>query len=105
MVPAEGVALDPADPVEATLIASRLANSTAYALLCCNVIDPIGHMAIRNGCTTLLPSGSAREACKNIVRIYQPISTTQKFDLEQKCKDCKLEKETKHPDDKIINLF
>jgi hypothetical protein len=38
------------------------------------------------------------------LRIYQPISTAQKFDLEQKFKDCKLEKETKHPDDWFTEL-
>jgi hypothetical protein len=101
-VPAETAVLDPA--TQQAAIARREANSYAYALLTCVVTDPTGHMAIRNGCTTPLPSGSAREAWRNLLRIYQPISTTQKYDLEQKFKDCKLEKETKHPDDWFTEL-
>jgi hypothetical protein len=81
-VPAETSILNPATQVAA--IAIRYANSNAYALLTCVVTNPTGHMAIRNGCTTPLPSGSASEAWRNLLRIYQPISTTQKFDLEQK---------------------
>jgi hypothetical protein len=51
----------------------RKANSAAYALLTVVVKDVTGFQAIRNGCT--LPSGSAREAWKNLIRIYQPKST------------------------------
>jgi hypothetical protein len=97
-VPVETAVLDPAVPAQAAAIIRKNANSYAYALLTCVVSDPIGHVAKRNGCTIQLPSGGARAAWRNISRIYLPISTTQKIDKEQKFKECKLEKETKHPD-------
>jgi hypothetical protein len=83
---------------------ARQANSTAYALLTITVKDPTGFQAIRNGKTSELPNGSAREAWKNLLRIYQPKSSTQRFELEQKFNDCKLEKETKNPDEWFTEL-
>jgi hypothetical protein len=82
---------------DADLLLLRKANSVAYALLTVVVKDVTGFQAIRNGCTDDLPSRSAREAWKNLIRIYQPKSTTQKFELEQKFNQCPLLKETKNP--------
>jgi hypothetical protein len=39
-----------------------------------------------------------------ILRIYQPKTTTQKYELEQWFNDCKLEKETKNPEEWITEL-
>jgi hypothetical protein len=103
-VPAEADILDPADVAMAIPIINRKANSTAYALLTICIKDATGFQAVRNGITTDLPNGSAREAWKNLVRIFQPKTTTQKYDLEQKFNDCKLEKETKHPDEWFTEL-
>jgi transposase InsO family protein len=104
VVPAEDEDLDPADPLNTLPIARRKANCTAYALLTITIKDATGFQAIRNGKTTDLPNGSARLAWKNLIRIYQPKSTTQKYDLEQKFNDCKLEKETKNPDEWFTEL-
>ena len=80
------------------------ANSAAYALLTITIKDPTGFQAVRNGKSTDLPDGSARLAWKNLLRIYQPKTSTQKFELEQKFNDCKLEKETKNPDEWFTDL-
>jgi spore germination protein YaaH len=101
-VPAESENLDPV--TDAALLLLRKANSAAYALLTVVVKDVTGFQAIRNGCTDDLPSGSAREAWKNLIRIYQPKSTTQKFELEQKFNQCQLLKETKNPDEWFTEL-
>jgi hypothetical protein len=103
-VPAEADILDPVDPLMTVPIMNRKANSTAYALLTICSKDTTEFQAVRNGVTTDLPNGSAREATKNLVRIFQPKKTTQKYDLEQKFNDCKLEKETKHPDEWFTEL-
>jgi hypothetical protein len=68
------------------------------------VTDTTGFQAIRNGCTSELPSGSARQAWKNLVRIFQPKSVTQKFELEQRFNHCQLVKETKNPDEWFTEL-
>ena len=94
VVPDETTVLDPT--TQAAEILARKANDTAYALLTISIKDETGFQAVRNGVTTVLPSGSAREAWKNIIRIYQPKSKTQQYDLEQRFNDCKLEKETKN---------
>jgi hypothetical protein len=72
--------LDPA--TQAAQILERKANDTAYALLTISIKDETGFQAARNGVTTTLPSGSAREAWKNIIRIYQRKSRTQEYELE-----------------------
>jgi hypothetical protein len=86
------------------LLKRRKANATAYAMLTITVKDSTGFQAVRNGVTKSLPDGSAREAWKNLLKIYQPKSTTQKYELEQKFNDCKLEKETKSPDEWFTEL-
>jgi Reverse transcriptase (RNA-dependent DNA polymerase)/gag-polypeptide of LTR copia-type len=101
-VPKSSDVLDPA--TDADKIAARKANAMAYALLTITVRDQTGFQAIRNGKNADLPEGSARLAWKNLLRIYQPKSTTQKFELEQRFNDCKLEKETKNPDEWFTEL-
>ena len=103
-VPAETVDLDPLDPANDQDIKLRKANSTAYALLTMVINNPTAFQAIRNGCTTALPNGSAREAWKNLIRIYQPKTTTQKVELEQKFNKMTLDKETKNPDEFFTEL-
>ena len=83
---------------------ARKANRLAYALLTMTVKDATGFQAIRNGKTKRLPDGSAREAWKNLLKIYQPKTSTQRYELEQRFNDCKLEKETKNPDDWFTEL-
>ena len=101
-VPKESETLDATN--DADKILARKANATAYALLTVVIKDPTGFQAIRNGCTTDLPNGSARLAWKNITRIYKPKSTTQRFELEQKFNHCVLDKETMNPDEWFTEL-
>jgi hypothetical protein len=104
-VPPESMELDSAlDQDDLIPERKRKANAQAYALLTICIKDPTGFQAIRNGVSTDLPSGDARQAWKNLLRIYQPKTTTQKYDLEQKFNDCKLEKETKSPDEWFTEL-
>jgi hypothetical protein len=63
-----------------------------------------GFQAVRYGASTGLPNGDARKAWHNIVRNYQPKTTTQKYELEQRFNDCKLEKETKNPEEWFTEL-
>jgi hypothetical protein len=88
---------------DADKVQIRKANSAAYALLTVVVKDVTGFQAIRNGCTDDLPSGSARESWKNLIRINQPKSTTQKCELEQKFNQCQLIKVSKNPDEWLQN--
>jgi hypothetical protein len=90
-VPLENEVLDPTDAADVFKATNRKANATAYALLTVVVKHSTGFQAIRNGVTKDLPNGSAREAWKNLIRIYQPKSTTQTFELEQKFNHCQLE--------------
>ena len=103
-VPAEAAVLDETTAAGKEDLQKRRANDSAYALLTICIKDPTGFQAIRNGVTTDLPNGSARQAWKNILRIYQPKSTTQRYELEQRFNDCKLEKETKNPDEWFTDL-
>jgi hypothetical protein len=100
-VPASDLELN---DLQEVLLKRRKANATAYAMLTITVKDNTGFQAVRNGVTKKLPDGSAREAWKNLLKIYQPKSTTQKYELEQKFNDCKLEKETKSPDEWFTEL-
>jgi hypothetical protein len=54
-----------------------------------SVKDATGFQAIRNAVTDDLPNGCARTAWKNLIRIFQPKTTTQKYELEQAFNDCK----------------
>jgi Reverse transcriptase (RNA-dependent DNA polymerase) len=82
----------------------RKANATAYALLTITIKDPTGFQAVRNGKTKELPDGSAFVAWKNLLRIYQPKSNTQRYELEQKFNDLKLDKDSKNPDEWFTEL-
>ena len=93
------------DPMtDAAEIIARKANSTAYALLTVSIKDATGFQAISCAVTTDLPEGSARQAWKNLLTIYQPKSKTQQYDLEQKFNECQLDKETKNPDEWVTKL-
>jgi gag-polypeptide of LTR copia-type len=102
VVPDETDVLDPV--TDAAAILARKANDTAYGLLTISVKDETGFQALRNGITDELPSGSARHAWKNIISIYQPKSKTQQYELEQRFNDCKLEKESKNPEEWFTEL-
>jgi hypothetical protein len=104
VVPAEAEVLSNIDPDHEEALIARKANSTAYALLTICIKDATGFQAVRNGVSTGLPNGDARKAWQNIVRIYQPKTTTQKYELEQRFNDCKLEKETKNPEEWFTEL-
>jgi hypothetical protein len=41
---------------------------------------------------------------ENIIRIYQQKSKTQQYELEQRLNDCKLEEETKNPEEWFTEL-
>jgi gag-polypeptide of LTR copia-type len=101
-VPKSTDTLDPEDDAEE--IIKRKANNTAYALLTITIKDSTGFQAVRSATTKDLPDGCARTAWKNLIRIYQPKSNTQKFELIQQFNDCKLEKETKNPDEWFTEL-
>ena len=101
-VPAANAVLDPI--TDAAELIARKANNTAYALLTISIKDATGFQAIRSAVTTDLPEGSARQAWKNLLTIYQPKSKTQQYDLEQKFNECKLDKETKNPDEWFTDL-
>jgi hypothetical protein len=97
-VPTEAAVLDP--ETQAAQILARKSNDTAYELLKISVKDETGFHAFRNGVTTDLPSGSAREDWKT----YQPKSKNQQYELDQRFNDCKLEKETKNPEEWFTEL-
>ena len=101
-IPKESEDLDPTVDIEKCAL--RKANATAYAMLTVVIKDTTGFQAVRNGCTTDNPNGLARLAWKNLVRIYQPKSTTQKFELEQKFNHCQLTKDSKNPDEWFTEL-
>jgi hypothetical protein len=104
-VPADNVDLtDIIDPDVVKQLEKRKANGTAYALLTISVKDNTGFQAIRNAVTTNLPNGCARTAWKNLLRIFQPKTKTQRFELEQSFNDCKYLKETRNPDDWFTEL-
>ena len=71
-VPNESTILDATNATHKEDIKLRTANNTAYALLTMVVNNPTAFQVIRNGCTTALPNGSARQAWKNLISIYQP---------------------------------
>jgi hypothetical protein len=82
---------------------ARKANATDYALLTICIKSATGFQAVRNGVSTGLLNGDARKAWQNIVKIYQPNTTTQNYELEQRFNDCKLQKETKNPEEWFTN--
>jgi hypothetical protein len=63
-VPAVADILHPHYPLMTIPIMNRKANSTANALLTLCIKDTTGFQAVRNGVTTDLPNGSARELGK-----------------------------------------
>ena len=79
-------------------------NDLAIILLTMSVTDAVSYSAIHNSYTVEYADGNAAIAWKNLNKIFKPISSAQKHELEQEFNKCCLHHEDTNPDEWFAEL-
>jgi hypothetical protein len=83
---------------------AKKANDMAYSMLTMAVSDAVSFGAVYNAQTTDLPDGDSKAAWSNLEKIFKPIHSTKKYELEQAFNSCALLQESKNPDEWFAEL-
>ena len=96
-LPKESDVIDPkTDPDKFRL---RNANLLAYSMLTLACTDEVTLQVVDSARPQDFPNGRAYDAWKALENIHKPQSQANKYELQQKLKECDLKQDTKNPDE------
>jgi hypothetical protein len=97
IVPPAGGVLTP-EQVKSNQVFHK-ANAQAYSVLHLLIKDSVGFGILYNAMTPEYPEGDAAKAWEGLIKVFKPVNSSKKYELEQHFQKSSLEREQMNPDE------